>query len=68
VIEHSSNPFGSDHMSFLNQQVPAALMINADDEAYPDYHKSSDTIDNVDTGYVALIAKASLGGLIRLAH
>jgi Zn-dependent M28 family amino/carboxypeptidase len=66
-IIHSNNPFGSDHMSFLDRHIQGALMINQDDESYPNYHKSSDTIDKVSTDYVAMIAKASFGGLMRLA-
>jgi hypothetical protein len=66
-IVHSSSPFGSDHMSFLNERMPAVLLINGDDEAYPDYHQSGDTIDKVNTNYIAQIAKAALGGTMRVA-
>merc|ERR1740123_524815 len=54
-VVHSSNPFGSDHMSFLERGMKAVLVINGDDEAYPNYHMSSDTIDNVNTEYAAKI-------------
>jgi Zn-dependent M28 family amino/carboxypeptidase len=56
-------PFGSDHMSFQH----AVLTINGDDEAYPHYHMSTDTIDNVDAEYASNIAKCNMGALVRLA-
>lgn len=66
-VVHSSNPFGSDHMSFLDRNIPAVLTINGDDEAYPYYHDSRDEISSVSGSFVAKIAKMNLGGLLRLA-
>eukprot|EP00401_Gymnodinium_catenatum_P028705 CAMPEP_0117555444 /NCGR_PEP_ID=MMETSP0784-20121206/51278_1 /TAXON_ID=39447 /ORGANISM="" /LENGTH=458 /DNA_ID=CAMNT_0005352651 /DNA_START=46 /DNA_END=1422 /DNA_ORIENTATION=+ len=66
-IIHNSNPFGSDHMSFLNNGISAVLSINADDEAYPNYHKSTDTIENVTPEYATQIAKMNMGALLRLS-
>jgi hypothetical protein len=59
----SPTPFGSDHMSFTK----SVLTINGDDEAYPNYHMSTDTIDNVDVEYASNIAKMNMGGLLRIA-
>ena len=66
-VVHSDYPFGSDHMSFLNRGMKAVLTINADDEGYPNYHKSSDTISNVTPEYAAQIAKMVFGGALRIA-
>jgi len=66
-VVHNSNPFGSDHMSWLSSGFRAVLTINADDEAYPNYHQSSDTADNVNHDYVAQIGKMNFGGLLRMA-
>lgn len=66
-VVHNSNPFGSDHMSFLENGFEAALTINGDDEAYPHYHQSTDTIDNVNGEYMTKIAKMNLGGLWRMS-
>merc|ERR1719464_2032787 len=66
-VVHSNHPFGSDHMSFLNQRIPAVLTINGDDEAYPDYHRSTDRIENVTPSYAAKIAKMNAGALLRMA-
>ncbi|MBX7222130.1 MAG: Zn-dependent exopeptidase M28 [Blastocatellia bacterium] len=41
--EKSLNPFGSDHVSFLDAKLPAFLVIENDWDAYPAYHKVSDT-------------------------
>jgi Zn-dependent M28 family amino/carboxypeptidase len=65
-VVHNANPFGSDHMSFLDLNMEAALTINGDDEAYPNYHQSTDTIDNVNGDYMAKIAKMNMGGLMRM--
>mmetsp|Transcript_10097 Transcript_10097/g.22350 ORF Transcript_10097/g.22350 Transcript_10097/m.22350 type:complete len:484 (-) Transcript_10097:185-1636(-) len=67
-VVHNGSPFGSDHMSFLDIGVPAVLLINGDDEAYPNYHSSSDTIDNVNFDYAAKVAKVALGGLMRVSQ
>uniref|UniRef100_A0A7S2J6K6 Peptidase M28 domain-containing protein n=1 Tax=Alexandrium andersonii TaxID=327968 RepID=A0A7S2J6K6_9DINO len=67
VVVHSNNPFGSDHMSFLNRRIPAVLTINGDDEAYPCYHQSCDKIELVSGELVSKIAKMNMGALLRLA-
>jgi hypothetical protein len=66
-VVHSNNPFGSDHMSFLSRDMAGVLAINGDDEAYPHYHASSDTIENVDPKFVADISKMVLGASMRLS-
>jgi len=67
-VVHSSNPFGSDHMSFLERGMKSVLVINGDDEAYPNYHMSSDTIDNVNPEYAARITKMVMGAVMRMAR
>lgn len=66
-VVHSGHPFGSDHMSFLQRDIPAVLTINGDDEKYPHYHQSTDTIENVSPEYAAQIAKMVLGATVRAA-
>jgi len=66
-IEHSNNPFGSDHMSFLERGMQGVLTINSYDEEYPNYHKETDTISNVNGTMVMLIARMNMGGLLRMA-
>jgi len=67
TVVHSSNPFGSDHMSFLSRSLPAVLTINGDDEAYPNYHQSTDTIANVNKSLMHLIGRMNMGALLRVA-
>lgn len=67
TVIHSSNPFGSDHMSFLGRSMPAVLTINGDDEAYPNYHQSTDTIDNVNKRLMHLIGRMNMGAILRVA-
>mmetsp|Transcript_122032 Transcript_122032/g.345875 ORF Transcript_122032/g.345875 Transcript_122032/m.345875 type:complete len:457 (-) Transcript_122032:63-1433(-) len=66
-VIHNSRPFGSDHMSFLEHGMPAVLTINADDEQYPGYHQSTDTIDNVSPELVEKISRMILGATVRMA-
>jgi len=66
TVIHNANPFGSDHMSFLNRQIQSVLTIQGDDEAYPHYHKSSDTIDHVTPEYATQIVKMNTGALLRI--
>ncbi len=46
-IVTSLNPFGSDHVPYLNRGMPALLVIENDWNSYPSYHQSSDTADKV---------------------
>jgi len=68
-VVHNSHPFGSDHMSFLNINIPAVLVINGDDEAYPNYHQSTDVISetNINMDYAAKVSRMVFGGLVREA-
>jgi Zn-dependent M28 family amino/carboxypeptidase len=66
-VVHNSNPLGSDHVSFLERGMKAVLVINGDDEAYPNYHQSTDTIDNVNPEFAVKITKMVMGAVMRLA-
>lgn len=39
----SFNPFGSDHVPYINAGIPALLVIENDWNRYPNYHRTSDT-------------------------
>ncbi len=43
----SYNPFGSDHVSFLDEGIPAILSIDADWDSYGHYHRTTDTPDKL---------------------
>jgi Zn-dependent M28 family amino/carboxypeptidase len=66
-VVHNAHPFGSDHMSFLDNDVAAVLTINGDDEAYPCYHQSCDTIDHVDPDLMMMVTKMNLGAMMRMS-
>eukprot|EP00434_Breviolum_minutum_P027659 symbB.v1.2.024465.t1/scaffold2266.1/size83935/8 len=63
---HSNNPFGSDHMSFLQKNIQSVLSIHGDDESYPHYHQSTDAIDQVNPELYTLITKMNAGAALRL--
>lgn len=67
LVTHSGNPFGSDHMSFLNKGFQSVLSIHGDDEAYPSYHTEEDTMDKVNPELYTKIVKMNAGALLRLA-
>ena len=43
----STNPFGSDHVPYINAGVRTALAIDNDWDLYPHYHRSTDTPSNM---------------------
>jgi len=57
------NPYGSDHMPFIDAGIPAILTIDNDWGDYPDYHRSSDTIDKVSRDMGAAILRMNAGAL-----
>lgn len=66
-VVHNGLPFGSDHMSFLNNGISSVLTINGDDEKYPNYHQHTDTIDNVNADLMMMITKMNFGALMRMS-
>ncbi|MBK6317084.1 MAG: DUF4910 domain-containing protein [Blastocatellia bacterium] len=59
-------PFGSDHVPFLDANIPTVLTIENDWSAYRDYHTSRDVIENVrvDMGGQILRMNAAALGLL----
>jgi hypothetical protein len=41
------NPFGSDHVPYIEEGIPSLLVIENDWNSYPQYHKTSDTPDQI---------------------
>ncbi len=54
----SLNPFGSDHMPFLNRGLPALLTIENDWDSYPGYHSTTDLPAN--------LSQAMGGGILQM--
>lgn len=66
-VTHSGHPFGSDHMSFLSKGYQSVLSIHGDDEGYPFYHSSEDTMANVNSKLYTKIVRMNAGALLRLS-
>lgn len=69
-ITQSYNPYGSDHMPFINKGLPAVLLINTDDEAYPNYHQRSDELNEQNINYDLMhkIAKMEVATVAKIAN
>lgn len=50
----STNPFGSDHVPYLNAGVPTVLSIENDWSIYPHYHRTTDTPANMGAQSLAM--------------
>lgn len=69
TVTFSGRPFGSDHMSFLNKNLPATLLIDNDGDTgkYSCYHRSCDSMENINTRFATDIARMNLGAALRIA-
>lgn len=47
TIQVSLDPFGSDHMPFINNGLPAVLTIEGTDQANENEHTANDTLDHI---------------------
>ena len=56
----SLDPFGSDHVPFLEAGVPAVLTIEGADQLNTDEHTSRDTLDVLDTDLAVAILRMNL--------
>ncbi|SFM98034.1 M28 family metallopeptidase [Dokdonella immobilis] len=66
----STNPFGSDHVPYLNAGKKTLLAIENDWDVYPYYHRSTDTSDHVGANAQAMggaILRTSVAVLAELA-
>lgn len=69
-ISLSTNPFGSDHMPYLNAGKETVLAIDLDYADYPHYHRSTDTPANMGVNAQAMgsaILKVNTAVLAELA-
>lgn len=65
-ISVSYRPFGSDHMPFLNKKIPAFLFIETEYDDNPNYHRTTDTFEYVNSELVEAITRTSVQGLEKL--
>ncbi len=59
----SFSPFGSDHVPFINKNIPALLTCDNDWGEYPDYHRTTDTIEKLSREMGAAILKMNAAAL-----
>jgi len=62
-IETSYYYWGSDHVPFINNGFSAALLAENDYEQYPDYHRSTDVIENINKDMGEVILKMLTGAV-----
>ncbi|MEY4631782.1 MAG: hypothetical protein RIQ81_1902 [Pseudomonadota bacterium] len=67
-VSTSYNPFGSDHMSFLDEGIPAILSIDKDWDDYGHYHRTTDTPDRLTPELAGEILKMNAAVAAALAN
>jgi hypothetical protein len=60
------NPWGSDHMPFINSNIPAVLSIENWKTHTPCWHKSCDTIDTLNFDYAIELLKMNVATVMAL--
>lgn len=68
TIYMSTNPFGSDHVPYINNTMHGILSIDDDWNVYPAYHQSNDLPENLDTTQAEYILKANMATLAQLSE
>lgn len=66
-VQVSLQPFGSDHMPFLDAGIPAVLTIEGTDGANDAIHTANDLLDRIDMGYALQILRMNAGWLAQEA-
>jgi hypothetical protein len=65
-IVTSLNPFGSDHVPYLDRGMPALLTIENDWNSYPSYHRTTDVASNVSIEMGAQVLRMNVGALAQM--
>ena len=61
TVQTSLNPFASDHVPFIQAEIPAVLTIEGADSANSAIHTGEDTLDKVDAGFATQILQMNAG-------
>ena len=67
TVYTSTNPFGSDHVPYINNNMHGILSIDDDWNNYSDYHRSTDLPENIKLNQGNFILKTNLAALAHLA-
>jgi hypothetical protein len=60
-VETSLNPFASDHVPFINAQIPAVLTIEGADNTNDRIHSANDTLNKIDYEIAQEILRMNIG-------
>lgn len=63
-ISHTFHYWGSDHVPFIDAEIPAVLLIENDYGDYPAYHKTTDTIDKINPAQAMEVLKLLTAQLV----
>jgi len=64
TIQTTTNYFGSDHVSYIDNGMPGVLSIDVDYDIYPGYHRSTDLPENINTTQGEYIIITNLATLV----
>jgi Zn-dependent M28 family amino/carboxypeptidase len=60
VVETSLRPFASDHVPFIDAEIPAVLTIEGADNTNGNVHSGSDTVDNINYDFALEILRMNV--------
>jgi hypothetical protein len=63
AVETSLNPFNSDHVPFIDAQIPAVLSIEGADDTNGSVHSANDTVDKLELALAHEIVRMNIGYL-----
>ena len=63
TVQSSLNPFGSDHVPFLNALIPAVLTIEGADSANTNIHTANDTLAHIDYALAEQILRMNIAAV-----
>lgn len=66
TVQMSQNPFGSDHVPFINELIPAVLTIEGTDSSNANIHTANDTLDHINYGLALDIVRMNLAVTFKL--
>jgi len=67
-VSVSLNAWGSDHIPFINKNIPAVLSTNKDCTNYPDYHTTRDKASNVSSEVSENIIRMDIASLCQFIY
>lgn len=60
TVETSLNPFASDHVPFINANIPAVLTIESADNTNGNIHSAADTLNHIDYDFAVEILRMNV--------